>query len=154
MKQLNPHAEKYHTYYMDIAIRTAQQSVAVRRKVGAVIVTNTGLMAVGFNGTPSGFDNNCESTWFNEEGYEVLKTKPEVIHAERNALDKLTKQGVSTQNSILFVTTAPCNECAKSIHAVGVSSVYYLVTQFNTDGLQFLHKAGVPTTKMKLNKDI
>jgi dCMP deaminase len=146
MKQLNPHAEKYHTYYMDIAIRAAQQSVAVRRKVGAVIVTNTGLMAVGWNGTPSGFDNRCET-------HDVI-TKPEVIHAERNALDKLTKQGVSTQNSILFVTTAPCNECAKSIHAVGVSSVYYLVTQSNTNGLQFLHKAGVPTTKMKLNKDI
>ncbi|OFA33322.1 hypothetical protein BAE46_01010 [Glaciecola punicea] len=146
MKQLNPHAEKYHTYYMDIAIKAAQQSVAVRRKVGAVIVTNTGLMAVGWNGTPSGFDNICET-------HDVI-TKPEVIHAERNALDKLTKQGVSTQNSILFVTTAPCNECAKSIHAVGVSSVYYLVTQSNTNGLQFLHKAGVPTTKMKLNKDI
>lgn len=137
IKKLNPTGEKYHKLYMEMAKSAAKQSAAVRRKVGAVLVLPTGLIAVGWNGMPSGFSNVCED----ENG----KTKPEVIHAERNALDKLTRQGVSTEGAILFVTTAPCIECAKSISSVGIVEVYYEDIQSNIDGLKFLDKSGAVT---------
>ena len=124
---------------MDLAFVAARQSVANRRQVGAVIVLPSGLIGTGWNGMPAGFDNDCELP----EGKNAGKTKPEVIHAERNALDKLTRQGVSPENGILFVTTAPCIECAKSIAAVGISSVYYLDNYHNDDGIQFLKQCGI-----------
>jgi len=147
MNTINPLKEKYYAMYMNIAVEASKQSVATRRQVGCVIVLPSGLLSVGFNGTPSGFDNNCESTWFSKEGYEVLKTKPEVIHAERNSLDKLSREGVSPLNSILFTTTAPCMECAKSIHAVGITTVYYLDSYNSETGINFLIKSGVKIDK-------
>lgn len=144
------HDEKYSSMYMDMATRISEQSRAGRRKVGAVIVLPTGLIAVGWNGTPAGFDNNCEWLCEDGKGYDTGKTKPEVIHAERNALDKLTRQGVSTEGAVLYVTTAPCMECAKSVASVGIKEVYYRYTQSNIDGLEFLKKADVPTFKCNL----
>jgi dCMP deaminase len=143
MKTINPHKEKYFAMYMQMAIKASKQSVAVRRQVGCVIVLPSGLLSLGFNGTPSGFDNNCESKWFNTDGNTFLKTKPEVIHAERNSLDKLSREGVSPLGSILFTTTAPCIECAKSIHAVGITTVYYLDNYSCNKGINFLEVAGV-----------
>jgi dCMP deaminase len=128
---IKPHKEKYHKLYQDLAERVSQESVAISRQVGAVIVAQSGMMSIGWNGTPSGFDNNCE--------YDDQRTKPEVIHAERNAIDKMTRQGVSTQGAILFTTTAPCIECAKSIAPVGISQVYYRDHFTNNDGIDFLH---------------
>lgn len=136
MKKVNPLNEKYYPFYMDLAFVAANQSVANRRKVGAVIVLPSGLISVGWNGTPAGFNNNCEFT----KGKNAGKTKPEVVHAERNAIDKLTRQGVSPEKSILFVTTAPCIECAKSIAAVGISSVHYADNYHNNDGIHFLNQ--------------
>ena len=139
MKIIQPHKEKYHALYWDIANSAAKQSVAVRRQVGAVIVPLSGIIAIGWNGSPPGFDNACEL----HNG----KTKPEVIHAERNALDKLSKQGVSVNGSILFTTTAPCLECAKSIAGVGITHVHYRDSYHDTDGLDFLKCVGVETKK-------
>ena len=147
LKKLNPIGKKYHKLYVEMAESAAKQSKAVRRKVGAVIVLPTGIIAIGWNGTPAGFNNVCEWQCEDGKGYDTGTTKPEVIHAERNALDKLTRQGVSTEGAILFVTTAPCIECAKSLAAVGVAEVYYDVVQSNTFGLDFLDKAGVKTFK-------
>lgn len=139
MKKVNPHKPKYFNLYMDIAIQASKSSVAVRRKVGAVIVLPSGLISLGFNGTPSGFDNNCE--------YEHLKekiTKPEVIHAERNAIDKMTREGLSTENSILFITAAPCLNCAISIANVGISKVFYLQGRADNEGIEHLQKRNIP----------
>lgn len=147
MKKNNPLKSKYHKFYMTLAIETSKQSVALRRQVGAVIVLPNGLIALGFNGTASGRPNNCEWTCEDEKGYDTGKTKPEVIHAERNALDKLTREGVSPENGILFVTTAPCIECAKSLASVGITEVYYLESYKNTDGIDFLNSMNVKVQK-------
>ena len=143
MNVIQPHKKKYHSLYWQIARAAASQSVAIRRQVGAVIVPPSGIVAIGWNGTPAGFNNKCEYTTFSET--EKTITKPEVIHAERNALDKLTRQGVPVNGSILFTTTAPCMECAKSIAAVGITHVYYSNLARYTESLDFLAQAGVNT---------
>lgn len=133
--KIEPLKNKYHGLYRDIAIRVAQQSYATRRKVGCVIVSPTGLIAVGFNGMPAGHRNECELP----DG----STNPWVTHAERNAIDKMTRQGVPVDGSILFTTLSPCVECAKSIAAVGITTVYYGEEYRDTSGLEFLQYSGV-----------
>jgi dCMP deaminase len=147
INKVKPQDKKYHCMYIDMADLAAKQSRARKRQVGAVIVLPTGLIAIGFNGTPAGFDNKCEWQCEDGKGYDTGKTKPEVIHAERNALDKLTRQGAASEGAILFVTTAPCIECAKSLAAVGIKEVYYRDVQSTLDGLDFLKRANVPTFK-------
>lgn len=131
------HKKKFHNLYKQIAEAASKQSYCIRRKVGACIVTIEGLTAIGFNGTAPGQPNMCELPGGT--------TDPNTIHAEVNALDKLTRQGVSTEGAILFVTTAPCMECAKSLASAGIKKVYYRDIQSNIDGLNFLVKAGVDT---------
>lgn len=120
---------------MQIAKEASEVSYCVRRKVGACIVTKEGLLAIGMNGTVPGQENICELP----NG----KTSPDTIHAEINALAKLTKEGVSPCGAILFVTTAPCLECAKSIAAVGIREVHYRDLQTSIAGLEYLVNAGV-----------
>jgi len=145
-RKLVPQKEKYHKLYIEMAESAANQSKAKKRKVGAVIVLPSGLIAIGWNGTAAGFHNDCEEWNSLDEGAELV-TRPEVIHAERNALDKLTRQGVSSEGAILFVTTAPCMECAKSLANVGIKEVYYRDIQSNIKGLDFLSRADIPTYK-------
>lgn len=135
---IDPHKPKYFDMYWDLAHRVAQQSEATRRKVGAILVTPTGMISLGYNGMPAGFVNSCECP-------DTGLTKPEVVHAERNAIDKMTRQGIPTQGSILFVTCAPCFECAKAIHGLGLKAIYYEETYRCNAGLQLLRKARVPT---------
>ena len=123
----------------------AELSTARRLQVGAIIVKDDRVISIGFNGTPSGWDNNCEL-----EEYDVitkqysLKTKPEVLHAERNALDKLAKQGgIGADGSVMFCTHAPCLECAKSIYGAGIKELYYETSYRNDTGVAFLEKSGV-----------
>jgi dCMP deaminase len=118
----------------------AQMSYAVRRKVGAVIVSGDTIIGIGYNGTPKGWDNHCEG----DDGL----TLPIVMHAEQNALDKVTRSTASSVGATLFVTTAPCIECAKRILGAGISSVYYRDTYKNQDGIDFLTEAGVPAEKL------
>lgn len=139
MKKIKPHKEKYYNFYIDIAELAAKQSTAKRRQVGAAVVLKTGMIATGWNGTGPGQENVCELS----DG----TTKPEVIHAERNALDKLTREGVSPEGAILFVTTAPCLECAKSIAGVGIYKVFYKDSYNNDDGIQHLKKRGIEVNK-------
>jgi dCMP deaminase len=102
------------------------------------------MLSIGWNGTPPGFENECEILVPQPRGkLAEWETKPEVIHAERNAIDKMTRQGVPTQGSILFVTCAPCFECAKAIHGLGLKAVYYDEEYRCEKGLQLLRQAGV-----------
>jgi dCMP deaminase len=143
IKKVKPHNPKYYDFYMSIAQSAANESVAVKRKVGAAIILPSGLIATGWNGMPAGFNNVCEWQCEDAKGYDTGRTKPEVIHAERNALDKLCREGVSPEGAILFTTTAPCIECAKSIAAVGIVSVIF-ETKFTSDaGIDFLIKSGI-----------
>ena len=137
----NPMRKKYHQLYLEMARCAAAQSAAKRRQVGCVIVTKSGMIAPGWNGTLAGFDNDCESS----DG----KTLPIVVHAERNALDKLTRQGVSAEGAILFVTTAPCVDCAKSIINVGIKEVYFVEQYSSDNGLELLSEAGVVVRGVK-----
>ncbi len=149
MMKLNPQKKKYHKFYMSLAEMAAKQSVAVRRKVGAVLVLPTGLISTGWNGMPAGMDNCCEyyCEKTNHKHLPNLETKPEVVHAEMNALDKLTQQGISAEGAILFVTTVPCINCAEELLKTGIKAVYYKDVQASSAGPDKLNDNGVPTFK-------
>ena len=137
---LDPHKSKFHTLYWDMAIAASQSSEARKAQVGAIVVTATGMISVGYNGMPPGMDNDCE--YYNEELL-CWKTKLEVIHAERNALDKMARQGVPAEGSIIFVTRAPCIQCAKSILGLGLKAVYYLEPHSDMRGVRLLEGVGI-----------
>ena len=137
---------KFVKYFATIAEETAKLSSAIKLQVGCVIVKDNRILSVGYNGTPSGWDNECEHIikWPNGD-IKFLTTKPEVIHAERNALDKVAKSTESTDGASLFVTHTPCIECAKSIYNTGIKEVYY-INEYNATkgcGQEFLEKAGI-----------
>ena len=131
--------QKFIDLYMDFAARVAQLSYARRLQVGAVIVKDDTVISYGFNGTPSGWDNNCE--YLLEDG--SLKTKPEVLHAESNSLMKVAKSGNSANNADIFITHAPCMECAKLIYQSGIRRVFYSDNYRDDSGVKFLQKSGV-----------
>jgi dCMP deaminase len=129
---------KFIDYYMKIAEVTSGLSYAKRLQVGAVIVKDNQILATGYNGMPSGWENVCE--------HEVeceLKTKPEVLHAETNAIAKVSQSTESSLGSTLFCTHAPCIECAKLIYQSGISTVYYRDEYRSDAGLKFLRLSGV-----------
>jgi dCMP deaminase len=138
--------EKFIDYFSKIAINTSQLSYARRLKVGAIIVKNDCIVSFGYNGTPSGWDNNCED----EVGTPAqLVTKPEVLHAEMNALMKLAKSTLSSEDGTMFCTHAPCLDCAKGIYQAGISSVYYINEYRSNEGINFLKKSGVEICQVK-----
>jgi dCMP deaminase len=132
------------SFYMDICDRIAALSVAKRLQVGSLIVKNNNILAFGWNGTPAGWDNCCEE-WNGEDdwGNTILKTKPEVIHAESNAISKLARGNESGLGATMFVTHQPCIDCAKLIYQSGIATVYYKNAYRSTQGLDFLNKSGV-----------
>jgi len=134
--------------YMKTAEVFAECSTATRLHVGAIIVKDERIISIGYNGTPSGWDNNCEDIKINNDGDYVTVTKPEVLHAETNAIAKLAKFDGSGSGSVLFVTHAPCLDCAKLVFQSGISSVYYRNSYRNNDGVEFLNKAGVKVEKI------
>ena len=144
---------KFIKYYMDVAQLTSTLSYATRLQVGAVIVKGHKILATGFNGMPSGWDNNCEDEighMLDDANHIVeirLKTKPEVLHAESNALMKVASSTESSENSTMFCTHAPCIHCAKLIYQSGINSLYYRNTYRDTAGLEFLEKSGVSVTQ-------
>jgi len=129
---------KFVSAYMDTAWRFAQLSSAVRLKVGCVIVKDNRIISIGYNGTPSGWDNVCE---YEQAG--TLVTKAEVLHAEMNCIGKLAGSSENGKGAIMFVTHAPCMECAKLIHSTGISSVYVAQPYRCDRGTQFLEQCGL-----------
>jgi dCMP deaminase len=151
---------KFIDYYMKIAEVTSTLSYAKRLNVGAVIVKDNQILATGYNGMPSGWENVCENveesyderdTYYSTDWtynsdtkkYSRLKTKPEVLHAETNAIAKVAQSTESSQGSTLFCTHAPCIECAKLIYQSGISTVYYRDEYRSDAGLKFLRLSGV-----------
>ena len=136
---------------MDWALRLAKLSHARRLQVGAVIVKDDTVISYGYNGMPSGWDNNCEdqiTVEMDEKFVKTLKTKPEVLHAESNAVSKLAKSSNSGLNADIFITHAPCIDCAKLILQSGIRRVYY-GTQYRDDyGVKFLQKSGLEVTQI------
>jgi len=155
---------------MEIAKLSANMSYALKLRVGAIIVKEGRIISTSWNGTPSGWDNECElrdwmpegclnHTYYNlieysDYGNEAvvgryrLQTKPEVIHAESNALIKVAKSGESTINATMFCTHSPCMECAKLIYQSGIQTFYYQEEFSKPAGLQFLIKSGIEVHKI------
>ena len=144
---------KFIDYYMRIAEVTADLSYAKRLHVGAVIVKENQILATGYNGMPSGWDNVCEyeeevmvsefgkKTYFEKTG--LVKTKPEVLHAETNAIAKVAQSTESSLGATLFCTHSPCIECAKLIYQSGINTVYYKENYRDDQGIKFLKLSGV-----------
>jgi dCMP deaminase len=148
--------QKYIDMYMDWADRASDLSHARRLQVGAVIVKDDSVISYGYNGMPAGWDNNCEDEVLDSySGFEgaihrtVLKTKPEVLHAESNAIAKLARSTSSGECASIFITHAPCHDCAKLIYQSGISSVYYRNSYRDTAGIEFLEKSGIKVTQTK-----
>jgi dCMP deaminase len=140
--------QKFIDYYMSVAELTSKLSYARRLQVGAVIVKGNKILGTGYNGMPSGWDNNCEDEikWPNGE-IRFLTTKPEVLHAETNAIAKVSSSTESSEGSTLFCTHAPCIDCAKLIYQSGVNSIYYRNQYRDDSGIEFLKRSGVNVTQ-------
>jgi dCMP deaminase len=139
--------DKFIDVYLDVAERFAQLSPAQRLKVGAIVVKQDRIISIGYNGTPTGWDNDCEYTVWQADGTCELKTRPEVLHAEMNALMKLARSNESGESATMFITHAPCLECAKGIFQTGIKSVYYRDQYRNNDGIDFLNRCGIDVQK-------
>ena len=133
--EVNAKQERYDNAYMRMALEWAKLSHCERKQVGALIVKDQMIIADGYNGTPSGFPNVCES----EDG----TTHWYVLHAEANAITKLAKSNNSAQGATLYITLSPCRECAKLIHQAGIVRVVYADAYKDASGLTFLNQAGV-----------
>jgi dCMP deaminase len=140
--------QKFIDAHMKVAETYAQLSSAKRLQVGAVIVKNDTIIGIGYNGMPSGWDNECEEKIWDKTGDYELRTKNEVIHAESNCLMKITKSTNSSENADMFVTHAPCIHCAKLIHQSGIRKVFYRDEYRDDGGLKFLKKCGVKIEKV------
>ena len=120
---------KFVNAHLQVARVYGQLSTATRLKVGCIIVKDDRIISIGYNGMPSGASNVCE-----ENG----KTKPEVLHAEANAITKLAKSNESSEGAYMFVTHAPCLECAKLILQSGIQELYYEFSYKNDAGINLL----------------
>ena len=154
--------EKWINAFMDTAERFAQLSSSRRLHVGAVVVKDERIISIGYNGTPAGWDNNCEDKIYCDDGdwkeqtdklhdewvTFKLVTKKEVIHAEANAISKLARSNDSGLGSAMFITHAPCLDCAKLIYGAGIRKVYYRTSYRNTDGIDFLSQCQIEVEKV------
>ena len=135
--------EKFIQAYMDTARRFAKLSHARRLHVGAIVVKDDRIISIGYNGMPAGWDNDCENIVGYSGGEPVYKTKPEVLHAETNAIAKLARSGEHGLNSDLFVTHAPCMDCAKLIYQAGIKRVFFGSAYRDHSGVDFLEASGI-----------
>lgn len=154
--------KKFIDYFMSVADLTAKLSYAKRLQVGAVIVKGNKVLATGYNGMPTGWENVCETEtvvdsggWLSPEEVEAgwpledengrykLKTKPEVLHAETNAIAKVAQSTESSEGSTMFCTHAPCLDCAKLIYQSGIKTLYFSEYYRSEAGLKFLEQGGV-----------
>lgn len=169
--------EKHLKAYMQTAGIFAELSHAQRLHVGAIVVKDDRIISIGYNGMPAGWDNNCENVelmdrgaggwldpeeiyrqwplegkfWINNQEVDAryrLVTKPEVLHAERNALDKLAKGNEGGDGATMFVTHSPCLECAKSIYGAGIKRVYFGKQYRDSSGIDFLKKCNVEVEQL------
>jgi dCMP deaminase len=143
--------QKFIDAHIQAAEVYAKLSSAKRLQVGCVIVKDNTIIGIGYNGMPSGWDNDCEYVDYYDDGDFIIKSKPEVLHAETNALAKVARSTNSSEDADLFVTHAPCLDCSKLIHQSGIRRVFYRHTYRSNDGLEFLKKCGIETQKIGEN---
>jgi len=121
--------------YLRMAAIWAENSYCKRRQVGCLLVKDKMIISDGYNGTPTGFENDCET--------EDNRSKAYVLHAEANAITKVAKSSNSSEGSTLYVTDSPCIECAKLIIQAGIRRVIYSRAYRLTDGIDLLQRAGI-----------
>jgi dCMP deaminase len=159
---------KFIQAHMKAAEVYAELSSATRLHVGCVIVKENTIIGIGYNGMPSGWDNDCEEilyvlkdecyytekqmkeNGYNEtsHGWSKMRSKREVLHAETNAIAKVSRSTNSSDGAALFVTHAPCLDCAKIIHQAGIKEVYYKNNYRTEEGVYFLEKCGIDVYKL------
>jgi len=132
--------DKWDMAHMATAENYARLSSATRLKVGAVIVKDNRIISIGYNGMPSGWSNKCETT---DELGNMPVTKPEVLHAETNAIAKVARSSESSEGATLYTTHAPCMNCAKLIHQAGIARVVWRDAYKTSDGLKFLDDCNI-----------
>lgn len=127
--------------YLKMADIWAQNSYCKRRKVGALLVKDKMIISDGYNGTPSGFENECED--------QENKTKTYVLHAEANAITKVAKSGNSSLGATLYVTSSPCIECSKLIIQAGIKRVVFTENYRLEDGINLLKRADIDVEQVE-----
>lgn len=159
--------QKMDRYFMDVAKRTAELSHALRRKTGAIVEKDGNILAIGYNGTPAGEDNNCENKVYyvagpeddhwggqyipdladypfeDENGKYYLVTKDNVIHAEENCLMKMARSNSSCVGATIFVTLSPCATCSRMLFSAGFTRLVYEEKYRDVRGLEFLERRGI-----------
>jgi dCMP deaminase len=168
--------EKLKRAYMKTAETFAELSHAQRLHVGAIVVKDDRIISIGYNGMPAGWDNNCEDReymsrdaggWLSPDEIEEqwpftewedidqaftkryrLKTKPEVLHAETNCIAKLARSSDSGLGADMFITHAPCLDCAKLIYQSGIKRVWYGTQYRDSTGTEFLQKSGIEVEQL------
>lgn len=146
--------------YMKTAETFAELSYAQRLHVGAIVVKDDRIISIGYNGMPAGWDNDCEqkeyifhggqADFLDEDGTKYnLKTRPEVLHAETNAIAKLARSSDSGLGADIFITHSPCLDCAKLIYQSGIKRVWYGAEYRSGDGPEFLRKSGVEVNRVE-----
>ena len=131
---------KYDVAYLKMVLEWAKLSYCKRKQVGALIVKDRTIISDGYNGTPSGFENCCED--------ENNQTKWYVLHAEANAILKISRSTQSCEGATLYLTLSPCKECSKLIFQSGIKRVVYIQDYSDNEGLAFLKDAGVEILKI------
>lgn len=134
--------------YMNCALLHSQLSYAQRKTVGAVIVTSTGVVIPGYNGTPSGHNNCCENSEI-RGGEWCLETKPTVLHAELNCILKAAKEGIPIVGATCYITLMPCQQCAAMLCQAGIKRVVYMQEYRDTAGLDVLKVSGIVVEQLK-----
>lgn len=137
--------KKFDNAYMRMADVWAELSHCKRKKVGALIVKDRKIISDGYNGTPTGFENQCED--------DENQTKWYVLHAEANAILKIAASTQSCDGATLYVTMSPCRECSKLIHQAGIRRVVYKQGYSDTSGINFLKSAGVEIEQLEGEKE-
>ena len=159
-------------FYMNVAKQCAEMSRAVRLKVGSVVIKNNNIISFSWNGMPAGWTNECEEKewiignipqkykddqWiFKEEDSGAIyrmRSKPEVIHAEANAIAKLARGSESGEGSTMFLTHAPCLDCAKQMYTAGINKVYFREQYRDTLGIDFLEQCGVEVEQCNIGEN-
>ena len=135
--------------YMKTAETFAELSHARRLHVGAIVVKDDRIISIGYNGMPAGWDNNCEDEIIDDKWMVTLKTKPEVLHAETNAIAKLAKSTESGNGADIFITHAPCLDCAKLIYQSGIKRVFFGRAYRDDSGIKFLKSSGIEVEQIE-----
>jgi dCMP deaminase len=145
--------------HMKSAFNYAECSTAEKLKVGCVLVKDDRIISIGYNGMPSGWSNECETlSFWTADGRQlptqVLATKPEVLHAEENAITKLARSNESGEGAVAFITHAPCLSCAKLLYASGIIEVFYVYRYTTHHGVDFLKKCGVKMEQLECEEGV